>query len=40
VPGGYVTAVLGRVDRTSGACSLVNAGHLPPLLVREGQTGT
>ncbi|GLL03089.1 PP2C family protein-serine/threonine phosphatase [Dactylosporangium matsuzakiense] len=30
----FVTAVLGRIDLSSGVCTLVNAGHLPPLLVR------
>jgi serine phosphatase RsbU (regulator of sigma subunit) len=30
----FVTAVLGRVDLPTGVCQLVNAGHLPPLLVR------
>jgi serine phosphatase RsbU (regulator of sigma subunit) len=33
----FVTAVLGRIDLGSGACALINAGHLPPLLVREGR---
>jgi serine phosphatase RsbU (regulator of sigma subunit) len=37
VPGSYVTAVLGRLDLRTATCSLVNAGHLPPLLVRDGQ---
>ncbi|UWZ59726.1 serine/threonine-protein phosphatase [Dactylosporangium aurantiacum] len=32
----FVTAVLGRLDLPTGACELVNAGHLPPLLVRDG----
>jgi serine phosphatase RsbU (regulator of sigma subunit) len=36
-PGGYVTAVVGRVDLNTGVCSLINAGHLPPLLVRDRQ---
>jgi serine phosphatase RsbU (regulator of sigma subunit) len=36
VRGGYMTAVLGRLDLRSGACRLLNAGHLPPLLVRDG----
>jgi serine phosphatase RsbU (regulator of sigma subunit) len=35
VPGGYVTAVLGRLDLRTGRCSLLNAGHVPPLLVRD-----
>ncbi|RZU50704.1 serine phosphatase RsbU (regulator of sigma subunit) [Krasilnikovia cinnamomea] len=38
VPGGYVTAVLGRLDLRTGECSLLNAGHVPPLLVRDGDT--
>lgn len=33
----FMTAVLGRIDLASGVCELVNAGHLPPLLVRDGQ---
>jgi serine phosphatase RsbU (regulator of sigma subunit) len=31
----FITAVLGRVDLNSGTCELINAGHLPPLLVRD-----
>ncbi|MDG4820570.1 PP2C family protein-serine/threonine phosphatase [Asanoa sp. WMMD1127] len=38
VPGAYMTAVLGRVDLRTGVCALLNAGHLPPLLVRAGAT--
>ena len=38
VPGSYLTAVLGRVDLRTGVCSLLNAGHVPPLLVRDGET--
>ncbi|HEX8344114.1 MAG TPA: PP2C family protein-serine/threonine phosphatase [Actinoplanes sp.] len=38
VPGGYITAVLGRLDLRTGRCSLLNAGHVPPLLVRDGDT--
>ena len=38
VPGGYVTAVLGRLDLRTGRCALLNAGHVPPLLVRDGET--
>jgi serine phosphatase RsbU (regulator of sigma subunit) len=34
--GGYMTAVLGRLDLRTGVCVLLNAGHLPPLLVRDG----
>jgi serine phosphatase RsbU (regulator of sigma subunit) len=33
----FLTAVLGRVDLPSGVCQIVNAGHLPPLLVRGGE---
>jgi serine phosphatase RsbU (regulator of sigma subunit) len=33
----FVTAVLGRIDLPTGVCQLVNAGHLPPLLVRDGE---
>ncbi|MCY1138294.1 PP2C family protein-serine/threonine phosphatase [Actinoplanes sp. Pm04-4] len=36
VPGGYVTAVLGRLDLRTGRCALLNAGHVPPILVRDG----
>ncbi|MFI6078364.1 PP2C family protein-serine/threonine phosphatase [Actinoplanes sp. NPDC051343] len=36
VPGSYLTAVLGRLDLRTGNCSLLNAGHVPPLLVRDG----
>jgi serine phosphatase RsbU (regulator of sigma subunit) len=32
----FLTAVLGRIDLPTGVCQLVNAGHLPPLLVRDG----
>ncbi|GAA3207967.1 PP2C family protein-serine/threonine phosphatase [Dactylosporangium siamense] len=32
----FVTAVLGQVDLPTGVCQLVNAGHLPPLLIRDG----
>lgn len=32
----FLTAVLGRIDLPTGTCQLVNAGHLPPLLVRDG----
>ena len=38
VPGSYVTAVLGRLDLRTGRCSLLNAGHVPPLLVRDHDT--
>jgi serine phosphatase RsbU (regulator of sigma subunit) len=33
----FIAAVLGRVDLATGACELINAGHLPPLLVRDGR---
>ncbi|MEV4463824.1 PP2C family protein-serine/threonine phosphatase [Micromonospora echinofusca] len=36
VPGSFVTAVLGRLDLRTGVCALLNAGHVPPLLVRAG----
>jgi serine phosphatase RsbU (regulator of sigma subunit) len=36
VRGSYVTAVLGRLDLRTGVCALLNAGHVPPLLVRGG----
>ena len=36
VRGGYMTAVLGRLDLRSGIWLLLNAGHPPPLLVRDG----
>lgn len=38
VPGSYITAVLGRLDLRTGVCALLNAGHVPPLLVRDGDT--
>ncbi len=34
--GAFVTAVLGRIDLNTGVCTVVNAGHVPPLLVRDG----
>ncbi|SCG53265.1 Serine phosphatase RsbU, regulator of sigma subunit [Micromonospora humi] len=37
VRGAYVTAVLGRVDLPTGRCELLNAGHVPPMLVRAGR---
>ncbi|RLP88952.1 PP2C family protein-serine/threonine phosphatase [Micromonospora sp. CV4] len=40
VPGSYITAVLGRLDLRTGVCALLNAGHVPPLLVRDGDTRT
>lgn len=35
--GAFVTGVLGRLDLRSGVLTLLNAGHLPPLLVRDGR---
>ncbi|WP_328340519.1 PP2C family protein-serine/threonine phosphatase [Micromonospora sp. NBC_00421] len=37
VRGAYVTAVLGRIDLPTGRCELLNAGHIPPILVRDGR---
>jgi serine phosphatase RsbU (regulator of sigma subunit) len=34
--GAFITAVLGRVDLNTGVCDLINAGDVPPLLVRDG----
>jgi serine phosphatase RsbU (regulator of sigma subunit) len=31
----FVTAALGRLDLRTAVCTLVNAGHVPPLLVRD-----
>ncbi|WP_239163528.1 PP2C family protein-serine/threonine phosphatase [Paractinoplanes rishiriensis] len=36
--GDYVTAVLGRLNLRTGVCALLNAGHIPPFLVRSGDT--
>ena len=36
-PDQFVTALLGRIDLQSGALDLVNAGHMDPLLVRDGR---
>lgn len=38
LPGSFLTALLGRLDLRTGGCSLLNAGHVPPLLVRDGDT--
>lgn len=38
VPGSYITALLGRVDLRTGVCALLNAGHVPPMLVRDGNS--
>jgi serine phosphatase RsbU (regulator of sigma subunit) len=35
-PDQFVTALLGRIDLPSGSLELVNAGHMNPLLVRDG----
>ncbi|MFI2712314.1 PP2C family protein-serine/threonine phosphatase [Micromonospora sp. NPDC018662] len=40
VRGSYLTAVLGRLDLRTGVCALLNAGHVPPMLVRDGDTRT
>ncbi|WP_426507334.1 PP2C family protein-serine/threonine phosphatase [Dactylosporangium sp. McL0621] len=32
----FPTAILGRIDLPTGVCQFLNAGHLPPLLVRDG----
>lgn len=40
VPGGYVTAVLGRLDLRTGVCGVINAGHVAPLLIRQGRIGS
>ncbi|MEV0425474.1 PP2C family protein-serine/threonine phosphatase [Micromonospora sp. NPDC050495] len=40
VSGNYITAVLGRLDLRTGVCALLNAGHVPPMLVRDGDTRT
>jgi serine phosphatase RsbU (regulator of sigma subunit) len=34
VSGSFMTAVLGRLDLRTGVCALLNAGHVPPLLMR------
>jgi serine phosphatase RsbU (regulator of sigma subunit) len=34
----FMTAVLGRIDLATGVCQFINAGHLPPLIVRDAQT--
>ena len=36
-PDQFVTALLGRLDVHTGALQLVNAGHMKPLLVRDGR---
>ncbi|MEU8180078.1 PP2C family protein-serine/threonine phosphatase [Micromonospora sp. NPDC049044] len=37
VRGTYMTAVLGRIDLGTGRGELLNAGHVPPMLVRDGR---
>jgi serine phosphatase RsbU (regulator of sigma subunit) len=34
---GFVTGLLGRLDLGTGSMRLVNAGHVPPYLAREGR---
>lgn len=34
---GFVTGLLGRLDLATGALSVVNAGHVPPYLARDGR---
>ncbi|WP_229070264.1 PP2C family protein-serine/threonine phosphatase [Actinoplanes sp. DH11] len=34
--GAFITAILGRLDLGSGTCDLINAGHVPPILIRDG----
>ena len=36
-PGRFATALIGRLDTTTGGLSWVNAGHPPGLLIREGR---
>lgn len=38
--GSFMTAVLGRLDLGTGVCALLNAGHVPPLLLRDNQVRT
>lgn len=37
VRGAFLTALLGRLDLGTGRCDLVNAGHVAPILIRDGQ---
>jgi len=39
-PDNFVTGLIGRVELSSGALELVNAGHVPPFLVRAGVVTT
>ncbi|MEV4704476.1 PP2C family protein-serine/threonine phosphatase [Actinoplanes sp. NPDC049316] len=34
--GAFLTAILGRLDLHTGTCALINAGHVPPILIRDG----
>ncbi len=34
--GAFLTAILGRLDLNTGRCEIVNAGHVPPILIRCG----
>ena len=34
---GFATGLLGRLDLRTGRLSLVNAGHVPPFLIRDGE---
>jgi serine phosphatase RsbU (regulator of sigma subunit) len=36
---GYATGLLGRLDLSTGVLALVNAGHVPPYLARDGHVG-
>jgi serine phosphatase RsbU (regulator of sigma subunit) len=40
VRGSFMTAVLGRLDLQTGVCALLNAGHLPHLLLRGNDVRT
>nr|WP_221380486.1 PP2C family protein-serine/threonine phosphatase [Actinoplanes polyasparticus] len=35
--GAFITAVLGRLDLNTGTCDVINAGHEPPILMRDGE---
>ncbi|BBH70644.1 hypothetical protein ACTI_73290 [Actinoplanes sp. OR16] len=35
--GAFITAILGRLDLNTGTCELINAGHVPPILIRDGE---
>jgi serine phosphatase RsbU (regulator of sigma subunit) len=37
---GFATGLLGRLDLGTGSLSLVNAGHVPPYLARDGRVTT